>query len=314
MVNVKRAPLPLGVDIGRSRVRIALLERDRAERPKLAAVAARDYAEDPSAALIEALAELGTRERRCVLALSRPDALLCLLDLPTMTHRERVRAARYEAAHLVDYPIAEGTVSLVRTTTQQRWALGVVRRDALAAALGTARKARLRPLAVDDAAFALRRAHPDAGCIIDVGHVATHITLPGVLLPHVMHIPIGGNHLTDAIAQSLGVDVATAERRKRAIGFGGAGGEARDALVAACSGALAAALHAGHAVVTDIVLCGNGSRIPGIDEAVERATNTPVRLAMLEPGISETLPADVLRSAAADWSLAYGLGLWSTAG
>jgi hypothetical protein len=61
-------------------------------------------------------------------------------------------------------------------------------------------------------------------------------------------------------------------------------------------------------------LCGNGSRIPGIDDAIERATGTPVRFAMLPPGISDTLPADVLRAAAADWSLAYGLGLWSTAG
>ncbi len=312
-MSARPATLPLGIDIGHRRVRIALVERTAGEAPKLIAVAARDHAGDPGGALCTALAELQTRERRCVLGLSAPDALLCVADLPVMSPWERVCAARFEAARFIDYPIAEAAVSLVRTSTRQRWAVGIVRRSALAASLGAAKCARLRPLAVDDTAFALRRAHPDADGVIDVGEDATRLTLFGGTIPYVARIPIGGEHLTSAIAQSLGVEAAAAEERKRRVGFGGAGDAERDALTGALGEALADARAAGYTDVRRIVLCGNGSRVPGFDAALERATGQAVHAATLPPEVSDTLPPDVLRAAAADWSVAYGLSLWSIA-
>jgi len=54
--------------------------------------------------IIEALAELETPERRCVVALGAPDALLCMLPLPPMPRWERLRAARFEAGRFIDYP------------------------------------------------------------------------------------------------------------------------------------------------------------------------------------------------------------------
>jgi Tfp pilus assembly PilM family ATPase len=302
--------LPLGIDIGQRRVRIALLKREPDETPKIVAVAARDHCGDPAGALGAALAELQTRERRCVLALAPPDALLCLADLPVMSPWERVCAARFEAARFIDYPIAEASVSMVHTSTYQRWAIGIVRRSALAAALAAAKRVNLQLLAVDDMAFALRRAHPDADGIIDVGEDATRLTLFGGTIPYVARIPIGGRHLTDAIAQSLGVDINAAEERKRRIGFAGAGDAQRDELIESLGEALADARAGGHTDVRRIVLCGNGSRIPGIDEAIERATGHAVWPATLPPDVSDTLPPDVLRAAAADWSVAYGLSLW----
>ena len=305
--------LPLGIDIGHRRVRIALLERAANDAPKLVAVAARDHSGNTAAALRAALDELQTSERRCILGLAPPDALLCMTDFPPMSRWERVCAARFEAARFIDYPIAEAAVSLVRTSTQQRWAIGIVRRSALAASLAAAKRIGLRPLAVDDLAFALRRAHPEADGIIDVGDEATRLTLFGPAIPYVARIPLGGERLTDAIAQSLGIDIAAAEERKRRIGFGGAGDTQRDLLIASLGEALADARASGYSGVRCIVLCGNGSRIPGFDAAVERATGLTVRPATLPPDVSNTLPPDVLRAAAADWSVAYGLSLWSIA-
>jgi Tfp pilus assembly PilM family ATPase len=305
--------LPLGIDIGRRRVRVALSSHTSVAGVKLQAVAARDHVSDPAGALIAALDELQTRERRCVLALPPPDAVLCTADFPPMTPWERVSAARFEAARFIDYPIAEAAVSIVRTPDRQRWAIGVVRRTALAALLGTAKSARLKPIAVDDMALALRRAHPAADAVIDVGDDATRVAIFGESVPYVVRLPIGGERLTDAIAQSLGLDLTRAEERKRNVGFGGAGEEPRTALLAALGEAFADARANGYADIRDVVLCGNGSRVSGFDDAIERATGYAVRSATLPPECSDTLPADVLRAAAADWSVAYGLSLWSTA-
>lgn len=303
--------LPLGIDIGRKRVRVALSSCRSDGEPRLQAVAARDYASDPADALIAALDELQTPERRCVLALSVPDAVLCTADFPPMTPWERVCAARFEAARFIDYPIAEAAVSLFRTSAQQGWAIGVVRRSALAASLTAAKRARLKPVAVDDIAMALRRAHPAAGAVIDVGDGGTRVTVFGETIPYVVRLPVGGERLTEAIARSLGVDFAVAEARKREVGFGGAGDEPRAALIATLAEAFADARASGYTGIRDVVLCGNGSRIPGFEAAVERAIGYPVHSATLPPECSDTVPPDVLRAAAADWSVAYGLTLWS---
>jgi Tfp pilus assembly PilM family ATPase len=308
------ATLPLGVDIGQRRVRIALTARADGGPPRLLAVAGHDHDGDPADALRWAIEDLQTQERRCVLALAPPDAVLCTAEFPAMSPWERVNAARFEAARFIDYPIAEASVSLVRTQAQQRWAIGVVRRSALAAALGVAKRAQLRPLAVDDMAFALRRSQPDADAVIDMGNEATRLTIFGETIPYVVRLPIGGAAMTNAIAQSLGVDTETAEDRKRSVGFGGAGDATRDALITALAEALAEArASGGYAGIRNVVLCGNGSRIPGFGPAIERATGYAVLPATLQPDCSETLPPDVLRAAAPDWSIAYGLSLWNVA-
>lgn len=312
-MSARRASLPLGVDVGCRRVRIAQMERAANNRPRLIAVAACDHDGDPVGALVAALEELGTAERRCVLALASPDAVLCSADFPAMSRWERVNAARFEAARFVDYTIAEAEVSLVPTGVQQRWAIGIARRSALTAALNNAKRAGLRPIAVDDTAFALHRAHPDADAVIDIGAATTRLTMFGGTLPYVVSIPIGGERLTEAIAHSLGVDPAMAEERKRRIGFGGAGEAQRDVLIAALGEAFAEARAGGYTDVHRVVLCGNGSRVPGIDATIERATGHAVRPATLPSNLSDTLPPDVLRAAAPDWSVAYGLSLWSIA-
>jgi Tfp pilus assembly PilM family ATPase len=312
-MNARTQTLPLGVDIGHKRVRVALSARVSGSPPTLIAVASRDHAGDPVTALRDACTELHTAERRCVLSLAAPDALLRTLDFPPMSRWERARAARFEAARFIDYPIAEAAISLVPVAGTSRWAIGVARRSALASALNAARGARLRALGVDDAAFALRRAHPNVAGVIDVGDEATRLTLFGQAIPYVARIQTGGEQLTDAIAQSLGIDLDAAEERKRSIGFGGAGDAQRDMLIAELADALADARAAGYPAGGTIVLCGNGSRIPGFAGALEHAAGYTVRPAGLAPECSSTLPPDVLRAAAADWSIAFGLSLWAAA-
>jgi Tfp pilus assembly PilM family ATPase len=302
--------LPLGVDLGQRRVRVALTERSANGRTSLIAVAARDTDGDPIAALRDAHQELATRERRCVVGIAFPDAQMRVVTMPVMGRWERRKAASFAAARYIDYPVSEATVTLVPLDTQRRYALGVARTAAIEARLTIARKARLKPVAVDDIALAQRRIVVGADATIDITGDRTRVTVFSDPVPFVAESPLGGMTLTEGIARSLGIDARAAELRKRSVGFAGAGESQRDALIDAINDMLVSARAAGHLDVTRAVLIGNGSRVPGLADAIARVTCLDVRAMTLDPAVSTTVPADVLRAAAPDWAIAYGLSLW----
>lgn len=305
----RRDSLPLGVDLGTARTRVALVERDRSGTAHLVAVAARPTGTDAAAAVASARDELGTRERRCVLAVGGSDTLLRTSSFPGMRGAERVRAARYEAARALAFPIDDAAVRVIPLESG-RCVVAVARRAALVQRVGAARRAGLRPIAIDDASLALTRAFPLAGAIIDVGERATMLVIANQPVPACRAFAGGGAALTRALIASLGLDEAAAEGRKRSIGLAGAGEYARDALIEQLASALVEHRSRARTELGDIVLIGNGARLCGFADALERAVALPVRLGVLPPDSSRTVPPDVLRSAAPDWALAYGLALW----
>ena len=304
--------LPLGIDVGVARTRVALLERDASGAIRLVAVATRPTSDDAADAIAAACAELATRERRCVLALGPADAVVRSAALPAMRRAERARAARFEASRFVPFPLHEAVVN-VHDGAGARCVVGIARRSALDARVLGAKRARLRPVAVDDAAFALVRAFPYADAIVDIGERATVLVLPGDPLPAVRVFAAGGRTFTDAVVASLGIDDATAEQRKRSVGLAGAGDHARDVLVEQLATALIEHRASARTEPRAIALAGNGSRLAGFAEALERAVAIPVRLGALPGEVSRGLPCDVVRAASPDWGLAYGLALWETA-
>jgi type IV pilus assembly protein PilM len=307
--------LPLGIDIGASRTRVALVECDAWGRPRLVAVASRATGDDAAHAIAAARAELRTHERRCVLALSAPEAVMRTVTFPAMRRAERDRAARFEAQRFVSYPLEEAVVRVQRVARSgdERCVAGIARRGALDVRIACAKRAGLRIVAVDDAAFALTRAFAYADAVVDVGESATLLVVPGDPVPAVRALPLGGAALTAAVVASLGVDAPAAEKRKRTIGLAGAGEHARDALVEQIASALVEHRAHARAEMRSIALAGNGARLAGFAEALERAVAIPVRLGALADGTSDALPADVVRAASPDWGLAYGLALWELA-
>ena len=303
--------LPLGVDLGRARICVALAERGRDGTPQLIAAVSRPTGTNAATTLAGVRAELGTREQRCVLALGAPDSLAREVTFPPLGRRERERAARFEAARFVPYPLDEMVVRLLPLAAD-RHAVAVARRAALESALQVARRARLRTIAIDDAAFALLRAF-DADVIVDIGLTTGTCVVRDEPLPAVRVLTLGGQALTDAIVAALGIDDLTAEQRKRGVGLAGAGESVRDALVDQIAAALVAARTAISHELTGVVLTGNGARLPGLAAALERAIAIPTRLGTFPPHACRTLPADVVRAAAPDWGLAYGLALWDCA-
>jgi len=312
MTRARTATLPLGIDFGRTRIRVALSARAADGAPTLLAVAARPAGGDPARALRDAIGELGTRERRCVLGIARPDALVRVVSLPPMSRFERTRAATFQAARYIDYPVADAAISL-NALDERQWTLGIARRAAIDARLAAAKHAKLVPLAIDDVAFALARAQSGVDGTIDISDDVTRLTIFAQPVPYVADVALGAMLFTEGIARSLGIDAAAAEERKRTIGFAGAGEAQRDAVIDGIAEMLARARSAGYTEIRRLAMIGNGSRVPGLPEAIERATGYGVRLAALDPSVSGVLPPDVLRAAGADWSVAYGLSLWDTA-
>lgn len=303
--------LPLGVDVGVARTCVALAERGPDGRARLVAAASSPTGEDPVAAIRAARAELGTRERRCVLALRAPDSLVRAIVLPPAGRRERERAAAFEAARFAPHALDDGVVRLLALEGGEH-AVAVARRSALDRALTIVRSAGLRAVAVDDAAFAVLRVHA-ADAIVDIGASASTVIVRGAALPFVRSVSLGGERLTDAIVAALGVDRASAEQRKRSLGMAGAGEPVRDALVDHVAGALVEARAGGAHDPRAVVLTGNGARVAGLAPAIERALAVPTRLATFGADTCTTLPLDVVRAAAPDWGLAYGLALWECA-
>jgi Tfp pilus assembly PilM family ATPase len=303
--------LPLGIDIGASRIRAALVHRSPLGGTELIAVATRHHDDDHVAALTEAVAELRTHERRCVFGLGEPRAVLRKVNFPVMRRGESERAARFEATQFVDYPIRDAVVRVVALGDDGDAVIGVVRKEVIGSLVALAHAAKLRVAAVDNDAFALRRALPDVDAVLDVGLTDSRLHVFSGKFPIGRRFATGGAALTHAIAQSIGSDEMTAERRKLTFGTAGGAEHARDTLIGDVSAALAECRAQGLGDVRTIALSGNGSRLSELPALLEVATGARVFPAALRPEVAPALPPDVLRAAGADWALAYGLALWS---
>lgn len=312
--------LPLGIDIGTCRARVAVAERYRDGSVQVRAVASRDLPSDDAslqlvaALLEEMLLELGVKERRCVSALGAPNAHMRVVRFPKMSWTERLQAARFEAQRFATWDMSlEPTTVRVHPYDRETGAFGVgiARPDAVRALVEVCKAARLSPIAVEFDACALRRAIVECDAIIDVGAERTMLHAFGADGPLSYLLPVGGSLVTRGIAGELSIDEVSAERRKRILGCAGAGIASRDELIVALADGVS--LARGRRDINRIALVGNGARLPGLASALETATNAIVELPISPLLETDAYPDDVLRAAAPDWTLAASLATWVAA-
>jgi Tfp pilus assembly PilM family ATPase len=210
------------------------------------------------------------------------------------------------------YPVSAAEIR-VAPIDAARCVIGVARRDAIESRVRAARHAGLRALAIDDAGLALLRAFPTADAIVDVGDAGTLLVVRDEPIPAVRRFSIGGTAFTTAVADALGLDAALAEQRKHTLGMAGAGDHVCGALVEHVASAIVEARAGARSEIRAIALVGNGSRLPGFAEALERAVAIPTHHGALASDASWALPSDVVRAASPDWGLAFGLSLWTLA-
>jgi Tfp pilus assembly PilM family ATPase len=315
---VRSGPLPLGVDLGAARVRVAYAQRDRSGRARLVAVASRDVEcriEDDGDALAtivdELRREIGARTRRAVFALPPSDAVVKILRFPPMSWIERRRAAAFEAERFAPWDCKrERTLVRVHAVdpAERLYAVGAVRESALAARVRLLKRAGLVPAGADHGAYALRRAFPQADAVLDVGLHRFALYGFGPSGPAALDVAGAGERITEAIAAALSIDRTLAERRKRILGTAGAGEEARGELAARASAAIARLREA--MPVRRIAMSGNGARLCGLAAEIEAATQALVELPVSELLRDGAYPDDVVRAAAPDWAMAAGLAVW----
>ena len=311
--------LPLGVDVGSSRIRVALAEAASAEDVRIKAVAARDVSEDVRedlhliAALVEEItAELGTKNRTCVCALGGSTANLRVIGFPKMSWQERIRAARFEAQRFSPQHL-EGA-SIVRVHRAERegaFAVGVASESAVRDRLSLMKQARLRVLAIDHDALAFRRAFPFVDAVLDIGANRSTLHHYAPASPFSQSVTVGGGDVTLGIARELAIDVESAEKRKRILGSAGAGTVVRNSLAAELLALIDRARS--RAPIARVALVGNGARLPGLVSELQSASGTAVELTVPPLLQTDAYPEDVLRSAAPDWTLAAALAIWGLA-
>jgi hypothetical protein len=323
-VRLRKASLPLGIDLGSSRVRIALGERGEGTL-RLTTVAGRDLPADAVAAeaitepqlvaavIEDAYREIGTRERRCIFGVGAEVATFRLLRFPAMSESERRRAARFEAERIAAWDL-RAVPSIVRAHPAHRvehvYGVGTVRATALAARSACIAAAGLRPVAADYEGCAMQRAFPAYDAVLDVGHrrATLHAFAPSG--PMAVAVGGGGTEMTRAIASDLGIDVPAAERRKCLLGNAGAGIAALDEFVEAFRIALAKARERMPGL-RRVAATGNGSRLVGLLERIESVCDVRAELPLSGVLESDGYPNDVLRAGAPDWTLAASLAAWS---
>lgn len=312
---------PLGVDIGFARARIAVVEKTPDATLRVRAVASRDVPDaQPSgerthlmaALLEEMLAELGVRERRCIVGLGAADASLHMVRFPKMSWAERLRAARFEAQRFSGVDLSSGEYKVrVHPFRQESGAygVGVVRGNAVAELTSILKCARLRPIAVDYNGCALRRVLGEADAIVDVG--AQRSTVYAYANDGVVTVTIdgGGEAITRGISGELSIDDRSAERRKRILGCAGAGAAARKSLALEIGASISRLRE--RTSIRRVALVGNGARLPGLATELENILTATVEIPVPRLLESDAYPEDVVRAAAPDWTLAAALATWS---
>ena len=317
--------LPLGIDLGSTRARLACAEVNREGNVRIRAIVARDVPHDAvtleveqpelvAAVIDEMVAEIGSRERRCVLSIGAPACVLRTVRFPRMSWPERIRASRFEARRFAGWDV-DDVASVVRLHPFDRaagtFAIGVARAPSIDSRVRAVRMAALRAVAVDHDAFAMRRLFADCDAIVDVGAERSTLHCFGAAGPSSLVAHAGGAAITRGIAAELSIDVQTAERRKRILGCAGAGITARDEVVAAIGSLIDRAR--GRATIERIAVTGNGSRLPNFARALEESTGAVAEIPVPDVLHLSAYPEDVVRAAAPDWALAASLALWGAA-
>jgi type IV pilus assembly protein PilM len=315
---MKTRSLPLGIDIGTTRIRIAEVVRDE-DGMLLKSVAIVDLEQNArdeyniGARIAQTLRELNIREHRCITAASEPNALLRTVTFPPMHTHERERAATFEAMRHITYPIEEAVIrSVPLTQTKNIHVLGILRRTAMERIKRITRLAGLRTRVLDHEAYALQRVFPYADAVLDMGYTGARLyAFSKEQAPFGSMLDAGSDTFTQAIARALSIDNRTAEHRKRTIGLAGSGEREMSAFTASVGRALLATRNHGMPEIHRLVVTGNGARLTNLGERLEHDTGCSVDIAS-HIGIERTAyPNDITRASAPDWALCIGLALWS---
>ncbi|HTX03755.1 MAG TPA: hypothetical protein VMD07_08765 [Candidatus Acidoferrales bacterium] len=300
---MKERMLPLGIDLGASRVRVAALAMGPTGRTRLLATGAADVVDDPREALRLALTGVPAFDRRCVIAIRTCDARLRLIRFPGMRATELRRAVRFEGVSMFGDANEQEGVAVRSATIGEDTLVAAVPSRKVRQIIDVATSCGLRVVTVDHEACALTRAARLP--LLDIGLDRSTLIALVNGVPLVRPLPLGGAFFTDALAREFGTSIQLAEIRKRTIGLGGAAHDALDAYVRE----LTSELEQLEVRPQTLFVCGNGARLSDLREKIADACGIRVVPVTLQALIESDLPPEVELTGALDWFGALSLAL-----
>ena len=177
--------------------------------------------------------------KKVVLGVSNQKVIVRQVDLPWLPADELRKSLAFQVQDFIPIPVDQAILDfhpLEEFTNEAggrmlRVLLVAASRDMVQSALDAAQRAGLTPVMVDLTPFAMMRAlapveamgfASEAEALIDVGASVTNIVVHQGGIPRFVRILLmGGNDVTEAVAERMGVPVEQAEAMKWQTGMGG---------------------------------------------------------------------------------------------
>jgi type IV pilus assembly protein PilM len=306
----------IGLDIGTSGVRAAELSfgkhgvtLEKFGQVALPEGAVRDGEVVDANAVAHALKQLwahtGFSHKEVVLGVANQRVIVRQVDLPALPEKELKASLAFQVQDFLPMPVDQAVLDFHPVEEygepgQQRMLRGLLVaavRDMVLANVHAVQRAGLRVASVDLTPFAVLRslsnngaAEADTVALVDIGSRVTNIVVHQAGAPLFVRILLmGGQDVTDAVSDTLGMTRSQAEALKQAPGLSGIdheqqleAGRALESTAASFVDEVRSSLDyfASSAPVGTrlqrLVLSGGGSRLNGLAERLEAATRLPV--------------------------------------
>jgi type IV pilus assembly protein PilM len=310
----------IGLDIGTSGVRAAELSFGKGDitLEKFGQVALPEGAvrdgevvnpEVVGAAIKQLWSHTKFSSNKVVLGVANQKVIVRQVDLPWMPVDELKKSLGYLVQDFVPMPVDAAVLDFhvleeLAADTGNRTMRGLLvaaARDMVNNSIDAVRKAGLTPVMVDLTSFAVIRALADADhlgmgsnveALVDVGARVTNIVVHQGGVPRFVRILLmGGQDVTDAVAERMGMPQEQAEALKQQLGLGSAG-EGMDvqaavrvveAVTAAFVDEIRGSLDyylasSGSAPISRLVLTGGGARLDGLARRLSVTSRVPVEV------------------------------------
>ena len=310
----------IGLDIGTSGVRAAELSfgKGQVTLEKFGQVALPEGAVrdgevvDPdavAAAVKQLWAHTKFSSKKVVIGVANQKVIVRQVDLPWMPVDELKKSLAFQVQDFVPMPVEQAVLDfhpleeLVSDngTKVLRGLLVAASRDMVNASLEAVQKAGLNPVMVDLTSFAVVRSLADADhlgmgaaveALVDVGARVTNIVVHEGGVPRFVRIlMMGGQDVTDAVAERMGIPQEQAEAMKQQIGAGaaptGMDTEAASRVIEAISAAFVDEVRgsldyylasSGSTPISRLILTGGGARLSGLAQRLQTMTRVAVEV------------------------------------
>jgi type IV pilus assembly protein PilM len=329
----------IGLDIGTSGVRAAELSfgRGQVTLTKFGQVALPDGAvRDGEVIDVEAVAQAIKQlwahtkfsSKKVIIGVSNQKVVVRQVDLGWLPADELKKSLAFQVQDYIPMPVEHAVLDfhpLEEVTGSHgdrmlRGLLVAASREMVLNAVHAVQKAGLTPTTVDLSSFAVLRSlggtdqvgiHSEVEALVDIGAKVTNIVVHDAGVPRFIRILLmGGQDLTEAVAERAGVPVQQAEALKQQMGLQ-ADGNSNDQTpaVRALESAVSALLDeirgsldyymasSGSSPIRKLVLTGGGSRLNGLAARLGQSTRLEVQvgnpLASLEVGKTGLSPEQI---------------------